>query len=199
MWCDRDIAAFILHLHCVSWQVGICPENEYEYQIMQVLQVTLLRNIQVFRIFRINKSFLLRCKWNNANDFQSFIPIKPWAKISSYCIIFPAASLYSYAEMPFPFIVPITNLLSFPTVTESLNLHEFIFYSSGSLNMFWIIEMVEASVPCQTHLVQNKKSVFYLKYKRVQPLSPTLNCGRMKEACVCVVLELMIFYRLLSL
>jgi hypothetical protein len=42
MWCDRHIAPFILNLHCLSWQGGICPENVYRYQIMQALHVTLL-------------------------------------------------------------------------------------------------------------------------------------------------------------
>ena len=65
-----------------------------------------ITNTQFFHIFRFNKTFLIRCKWNKANDFKSFIHIKTWAKLSFYCIVFPATSLCSSAEMPSPFIVP---------------------------------------------------------------------------------------------
>lgn len=81
-------------------------------------------------------------------------------------------------------LFPITNLMSFPTVTESLNLHEYSFYSFGSLNMFWIIELEEASVPVRCIWCRTKNWSVFCKIQNAQPLFPKFNCWRRKEDSV---------------
>ena len=183
MQSDRDIAPFILNLHWLSWQGGLCPENAHWYQIMQVSYVTLLTHKSSICSESTNPSS------SDANEIKQLTlsPLFLLHMSEAFVLLHHISSRFFCAvqlKCLFLSLFPITNLLSFPAVTESLNMHEYSFYSFESLNMFWIIEIEEASVPCQVHLVQNKKFKFFCKIQNPQPLSPTFNCWRKKEDCV---------------
>lgn len=157
-------------------------------------------NIQVFHIFRINESFLFQCKYNKVTDFKSVIPIKTWAKLSFYCIIFPAASLCSSAEMSFPFIFPDNKFVVLPNCDRKLN------FAWILLLFFWVLKYVlnywnRGSIgPLSVAFSgEQKVRVFSVKYKTPNRFLQRLIAGGGRKIVSGVLLELLILHKPSSL